>query len=191
MDALDEQLIQQTLAGHTNAFSVLVTKYQGRVAAMVAQHVPKADVSDVTQEVFVKAYRSLGSFRQSSEFYTWIYRIARNHISDYVQREKRHAQIHTNVVVLGQTLSKEPMTDPQHLEQTRWQQEMQQKMQEALQLLPEPLRIAFELREHDGCSYQDIAEIMKCPVGTVRSRIFRARESIEQYLRPIVESHYE
>jgi len=165
----DQELVLKAQRGDSRAFDLLVLKYQSRVASLVARFVnDAAEVEDVTQEAFIKAYRALPKFRGESAFYTWLYRIASNTAKNYLVSKGRRPSADADV---GR--------DSEPPENSYLGRELAQAVTEVLESLPEELRMALTLREFEGLSYEEIAEVMECPVGTVRSRIFRAREAID------------
>jgi len=188
--ATDQALIEQVKKGNKKAFDKLVLKYQQKVANLVARYVrDPAEVLDVTQEAFIKAYRALPNFRGDSAFYTWLYRVtintAKNHLATASRRPPKE-DIEAEVAEQSDIGFKLKEQDtPENLA-------MREQVAEALKLaldeLPEDLRTALSLREFEGLSYEEIAEVMDCPVGTVRSRIFRAREAIDKKLKPLLRS---
>ena len=188
MEDSDTRLVELVQRGDRTAFNVLVLKYQHKVMKLVMRYVRnQAEAEDVTQEAFIKAYRALPSFRGESAFYTWLYRIAINTAKNsLVSSRKRLVDYDLDLQdpddYAGQVLLKHSDT-PERLLLT---DEIRQTVQEAMRSLPDDLREAITLRELDGLSYEEIAEVMECPVGTVRSRIFRAREAIDSKLRPLL-----
>jgi RNA polymerase sigma-70 factor (ECF subfamily) len=187
-DQLDLDLVKRVQAGDNAAFDLLVRKYQHRVGALVYRFVPDhAESQDVTQEAFIRAYRAIGSFRADSQFYTWLYRIAVNTAKNHLVAMKRRpptadiaaedAEHHAGAGRLH---------DHDTPEHQLLRQEIEQTVSDSVAGLPEDLRQAITLREVDGRSYEEIAQLMQCPIGTVRSRIFRAREAIDQRLRPLM-----
>jgi len=185
----DTRLVELVQRGDRTAFNVLVLKYQHKVMKLVMRYVRnQAEAEDITQEAFIKAYRALPSFRGDSAFYTWLYRIAINTAKNsLVARRKRLVDYDLDLQdpddYTAQVLLKHSDT-PERLLLT---EEIRQTVQEAMKALPDDLREAITLRELDGLSYEEIAEVMDCPVGTVRSRIFRAREAIDNKLRPLLD----
>lgn len=186
---VDEQLVARVQRGDKTAFDLLVRKYQHRVAKLVSRFVyDRAEVEDVTQEVFIKTYRAIANFRGDSAFYTWLYRIAINTAKNYLvslSRRPRSADVETEeaeTMEAGRQL-REIATPERHL----LANEIVTTVSNAIQGLPDELREAITLREIDGLSYDEIADVMDCPIGTVRSRIFRAREAIDAQLRPLLE----
>ncbi len=175
--------------GEKAAFDLLVRKYQHRIAKLVTRYVyDRAEVEDVTQEVFIKAYRALPGFRGDSAFYTWLYRIAINTAKNHLVFQGRRLPT-TDVEAEEVELTDEGAAlrenaTPEHSVLT---DEIARTVARALEALPEDLRVAITLREIEGLSYEEIAGIMECPIGTVRSRIFRAREVIDRELRPLLE----
>jgi len=189
MEDSDTRLVELVQRGDRTAFNVLVLKYQHKVMKLVMRYVRnQAEAEDITQEAFIKAYRALPSFRGDSAFYTWLYRIAINTAKNsLVARRKRLVDYDLDLQdpddYTAQVLLKHSDT-PERLLLT---EEIRQTVQEAMKALPDDLREAITLRELDGLSYEEIAEVMDCPVGTVRSRIFRAREAIDNKLRPLLD----
>jgi RNA polymerase sigma-70 factor, ECF subfamily len=188
--SVDQQLVERVQSGDKAAFDVLVRKYQHKLVKMISRYVSDpSEAQDVAQETFIKAYRALPNFRGDSSFYTWIYRIGANTAKNYLVAQSRRppgsdidAQDAEQYV--GDPLLRETDT-PEGLAQ---RDEIEKTVFDAIEALPDDLRTAITLRELDGLSYEEIAQAMDCPVGTVRSRIFRARESIDNKLRPLLES---
>ena len=184
---VDQQLVERAQRGDKRAFEMLVVKYQRKLARLLSRFIRDAnEVEDVTQEAFIKAYRALPSFRGDSAFYTWLYRIGINTAKNYLVALGRRAPTVTEVdneeaedIEVGEQLK--DMNTPEQQLMTR---QIAETVNSTLQALPEELRTAITLREIDGLSYEEIAQIMNCPIGTVRSRIFRAREAIAEQLRP-------
>lgn len=183
--ASDLQLVERVRAGQTNAFNFLVLRYQNRVAALVARFVKdQQEVEDITQEAFLKAFRALHLFRGDSAFYTWLYRIAVNTAKNALVSKSRRPPTsdlqaeEAELVEIGQ-----PLRDIESPEGSLSTAALKQALEKAIEDLPDDLRTAFTLREFSGLSYEDITEIMNCPVGTVRSRIFRAREAIDKIIK--------
>jgi len=180
----DQQLVQRAQRGDLRAFDLLVLKYQGRIAALVSRYVSDAgEVEDVTQEAFIKAYRALGKFRGDSAFYTWLYRIAANAAKNHLVAKGRRPGADATIEDAegfdeGGLLSE--IASPEALAMGS---ELAEVVESALNALPDELKAALMLREFDGLSYDDIADVLGCPVGTVRSRIFRAREAIDQRVK--------
>lgn len=182
-DATDEQLVARAQSGDQRAFDLLVRKYQHKIVKLAARYVSPADAPDVAQEAFIKAYRALGGFKGNSAFYTWLYRISINTAKNYlVARSRRPASQDVDVAdaeAFGFTEQFSEQDTPEALLES---EEIRNTVIGTIQELPEDLRTAIMLRELDGMSYEEIAQSMDCPVGTVRSRIFRARAAIEQKL---------
>lgn len=182
-DASDEQLVARAQAGDDRAFNLLVRKYQHKIVKLAARYVSPADASDVAQEAFIKAYRALSGFQGNSAFYTWLYRISINTAKNYlVARSRRPAGQDIDVAdaeAFGFTEQFSEQDTPEALLES---EEIRDTVIATIQALPEDLRTAIMLRELDGMSYEEIAQSMDCPVGTVRSRIFRARAAVEQKL---------
>jgi RNA polymerase sigma-70 factor (ECF subfamily) len=186
---LDEQLVERVQRGDKNAFNLLVRKYQHKVVNLVARYVNNpGDVPDVAQEAFIKAYRALPTFRGESAFYTWLYRIAVNTTKNYLTSQGRRppsSDVEADEAeYYGGGEALQEVATPENLALT---DEIKRTVFTAIEALPEDLRTAITLREMEGLSYEEIAEIMDCPVGTVRSRIFRAREAIDKKLQPLIE----
>lgn len=187
---LDQQLLERVQRGDKAAFDLLVTKYQHKIVHLVNRYVKDPyEAQDVAQETFIKAYRALGDFRGDSAFYTWLYRIAINTAKNYLQaRSRRHYDDELDIQDAEQvdTAPQLKMMDtPEH---EVLNQELVRAIHAAIEALPEEMRMAITLREFDGMSYEEIAQAMDCPVGTVRSRIFRAREAINEKLTPLLDS---
>ncbi|MGB1158252.1 MAG: RNA polymerase sigma factor RpoE [Porticoccaceae bacterium] len=178
----DHQLVKRVQRGDKRAFDLLVLKYQYKLQAIVGRFIRDVDeVADVTQEAFIKAYRAMPNFRGDSQFYTWLYRIAVNTAKNYLaSKSRRPATADVEIVDAEQFSNNDRFLDESTPESELLGAELQLTIDSALSALPDDLRTALTLREFDGLSYEDIAVIMECPVGTVRSRIFRARESVDQ-----------
>tara|TARA_R110000787_G_scaffold35789_8_gene91663 strand:- start:13770 stop:14363 length:594 start_codon:yes stop_codon:yes gene_type:complete len=178
----DKQLVARVQKGDKRAFDLLVLKYQYKVHAIVARFVnDREEVNDVVQEAFIKAYRALGNFRGESQFYTWLYRIAVNTAKNYlVSRSRRPPASDIDVADAEYFAGSDNLRDLDTPENLAFRDELEGVVDRAIKNLPEDLRTAVTLREFEGLSYEDIAAIMECPVGTVRSRIFRAREAIDE-----------
>lgn len=186
---IDQQLVERVQGGDKHAFDLLVTKYQRKLARLLSQFIrDPAEVEDVTQEAFIKAYRALPSFRGDSAFYTWLYRIGVNTAKNFLVSQGRKLPAlqgfdsEENEDFEDNVLLKEINTPESEL----MSQQIAETVNQTLDALPEELRTAIVLREIDGLSYEEIANIMNCPIGTVRSRIFRAREAISEKLRPLL-----
>jgi RNA polymerase sigma-70 factor (ECF subfamily) len=184
---VDRQLVERAQRGDKHAFELLVIKYQRKLARLLSRFIRDAsEVEDVTQEAFIKAYRALPSFRGDSAFYTWLYRIGINTAKNYLVAMGRRAPTATGVdsEEAEGTEEGEQLRDLNTPENQMMSRQIAETVDQTLQELPEELRTAITLREIDGLSYEEIAQIMNCPIGTVRSRIFRAREAIAARLRP-------
>ncbi|MDO6427422.1 RNA polymerase sigma factor RpoE [Thalassotalea sp. 1_MG-2023] len=186
---VDQELVERVQRGDKNAYNLLVTKYQNKVANLVSRYVRNhSDVPDIVQEAFIKAYRALPNFRGDSAFYTWLYRIAvncaKNHMVSSGRKppgtdvEIEDAEIYDSGDALRENAS------PEKLLLTK---EIKKMVFSTIEQLPDDLRTAINLRELEGLSYEEIATIMECPVGTVRSRIFRAREAVDKKIRPLLQ----
>jgi len=187
----DKALVARAQKGDRRAFDLLVLKYQHRVQRLIARYVRDPEqVFDLAQETFIKAYRALGRFRGDSAFYTWIYRIAVNTAKNQLASDARGGYT-VSLNSGGSDESDEPMIEPEALRDTgspdalAATDELKAAIDRAIADLPEDLRTALTLREMEGLSYDEIAAVMDCPIGTVRSRIFRAREAIEQSIQPL------
>lgn len=184
----DKELVRQVQEGNKRAFDLLVLKYQRRIMRLLARMInDPAEVEDVAQETFVKAYRALPQFRGDSNFYTWLYRIAINSARNWqAARHRRPHSLYEYKNEEGETFSLEDtLTDNNTPELELASREVAQTVQQAIEALAPELRTAIVLREMEGLSYEEIAQAMDCPIGTVRSRIFRAREAITKALRHI------
>ena len=184
----DQALVERVQQGDKKAFNLLVSRYQNKVAGLLTRYISPNDIPDVVQESFIKAYRSIGSFRGDSAFYTWLYRIAVNTAKNYLTAQGRRPpsedilaedaesyDVGTNLRVVD-TPENEMLSN-----------ELKNIVFDTIKGLQEDLRTAITLREIEGLSYEEIAEMMDCPVGTVRSRIFRAREIIESKVKPLLQ----
>jgi len=188
---VDQQLVERVQRGDKHAFDLLVTKYQRKLGRLISRFVrDPAEAEDVTQDAFIKAYRALPGFRGESAFYTWLYRIGINTAKNHLLANKRRAPTSTPF----DAEESESFEDASLLREVNTpENELMSKqvvgvVQASLQQLPEDLRSALTLREIEGLSYEEIAIVMDCPIGTVRSRIFRAREAVAENLRPLLET---
>lgn len=185
---LDRALVERVQNGDKRAFDLLVRKYQHKVISLVSRYANNhAEAEDIAQDAFVRAWRAIGSFRGDSAFYTWMYKIAVNTAKNHLVALGRRPpaddiDVEDAVFVPGSDRMHETATP----EREMMRQQVEQTVFAAVQALPEELRTAITLREVEGLSYEDIAEAMRCPIGTVRSRIFRAREAIDEKLRPLL-----
>ena len=186
---IDQQLVERAQRGDKQAFELLVSKYQRKLGRLLSRFIrDSTEVEDVTQEAFIKAYRALPSFRGDSAFYTWLYRIGINTAKNYLVAMGRRAPTTTDI----DSEEAEGFEDGDQLrdlntpENEMMSRQVAETVNQTLEELPEELRTAITLREIEGLSYEDIANIMNCPIGTVRSRIFRAREAIAERLRPLL-----
>jgi RNA polymerase sigma-70 factor, ECF subfamily len=188
-DETDQQLVRRVQAGDKSAFNLLVLKYQHRVLKLVGRFVnDSAEAEDVAQEAFIKAYRALASFRGDSAFYTWLYRIAINTAKNaLVSNRRRPVDFDLDLQDPEQYDRHARLKDADTPEGVLLTEEIRTVVERAMEQLPEDLRTAIVLRELEGLSYEEIAEAMDCPVGTVRSRIFRAREAIDKKLKPLLD----
>jgi len=185
----DQQLVVRVQKGDKRAFDLLVLKYQYKVHAIVARFIRDSDeVRDVVQEAFIKAYRALPKFRGDSQFYTWLYRIAVNTAKNYlVARSRRPPSSDVDLDDAEYYSGSEQLKDTGTPENQLFRDQLEEVINQAIIELPEDLRTAVTLREYEGLSYEDIASVMNCPVGTIRSRIFRGRESIDVRVLELIE----
>jgi len=187
--SVDQMLVARVQKGDKSAFDLLVRKYQHKVAKLVSRYVrDRREVEDVTQEALIKAYRAIGGFRGESAFYTWLYRIAVNTAKNYLESQGRRPPS-SDVEIEGAELAESggELRDQATPERQMLTDEIAATVWRVIETLPPDLRTAVTLREIDGLSYEEIAEVMDCPIGTVRSRIFRAREAIDLELKPLLE----
>ncbi len=188
-EQLDEELVAKVQRGDKVAFDFLVIKYQHKIIQLVNGYVKDpSEAQDVAQEVFIKAYRALGNFRGEAAFYTWLYKIAINTAKNYLlSRARRNSNSHVDIQddeVLEQAQQLRNIETP---ERQLLNEEIIDTIKAVIDNLPEDMRTAIILREFEGMSYEEIAEAMDCPVGTIRSRIFRARDAIDSKLNPLLE----
>lgn len=187
---VDKELVARAQRGDKRAFDLLVGRYQHKILKLIARYVHDPDeVFDVAQDSFIKAYRALGNFRGESAFYTWLYRIATNTAKNHLVAKGRRppatdVDAEDALFVEGDS----PLKDQATPERIALKDEIAQEIHLAIEELPEELRTAITLRELEGMSYEEIAQAMECPIGTVRSRIFRARDAIDTRIRPLLES---
>ena len=187
---LDLELVRRVQHGESAAFDVLVRKYQHRIVGLIGRYVSDwSECQDVAQDTFIRAYRAIGNFRGDAQFYTWLHRIAVNTAKNHlVAHNRRPPTDDIDAADAEQYDLGSRLRDGDTPEHELLRQEMEQTVMRAVEALPEELRTAITLREMDGLSYEDIAQKMGCPIGTVRSRIFRAREAIDAGLRPLLDS---
>jgi RNA polymerase sigma-70 factor (ECF subfamily) len=186
---IDRQLVARAQSGDKQAYGLLVEKYQRKLARLLSRFIrDPAEVEDVTQEAFIKAYRALPAFRGDSAFYTWLYRIGINTAKNYLMALGRRAPTSTEVEAEEAEGFEEgeQLRDINTPESLLLSNEIAETVNSTIERLPEELRTAIQMREIEGMSYEDIAKAMDCPIGTVRSRIFRAREAIAEQLRPLL-----
>jgi len=189
-DVTDRQLIDRVKGGEKAAFDLLVLKYQQRIINLVSRFVRNhGDALDITQEAFIKAYRSIPNFRGDSAFYTWMYRIAVNTAKNYlaVQARRSHG-LDRDISEMEQIEDNTALKEQATPENLLLREELQATIFRTVDNLPDDLKTAITLREVDGLSYEDIAMVMDCPIGTVRSRIFRAREAIDRDISPLLKN---
>ncbi len=188
---IDQQLVERAQRGDKHAFELLVTKYQRKLIRLLSRFIrDSTEVEDVAQEAFIKAYRALPNFRGDSAFYTWLYRIGINTAKNYLVAMGRRAPTSTSMDAeeaeeLGESELLQDVNTPENQMMSR---QVAETVNQTLEKLPEELRTAITLREMEGLSYEEIASIMSCPIGTVRSRIFRAREAIAAQLKPMLDT---
>jgi RNA polymerase sigma-70 factor (ECF subfamily) len=187
---LDLELVRRVQRGDSAAFDLLVRKYQHRVVALIGRYIHDwSECQDVAQETFLRAYRALGNFRGDAQFSTWLHRIAVNTAKNHLVAHKRRPPGEDiDIDDAEQFESALRLRDNDTPERELMRQEMEQTVMSAVEALPEELRAAITLREVDGMSYEEIAQHMQCPIGTVRSRIFRARDAIDARLRPLMDA---
>ncbi|MDQ8021690.1 MAG: RNA polymerase sigma factor RpoE [Moraxellaceae bacterium] len=188
--AIDQQLVERAQRGDQQAFGLLVAKYQRKLARLLSRMIrDPAEVEDVAQEAFIKAYRALPSFRGDSAFYTWLYRIGVNTAKNYLVSQGRRAPTTTEIASEeAETFDDgDQLRDIDTPERLLVTKQIGETVNAAMEALPEDLRTAIMLRELEGLSYEEIATVMDCPIGTVRSRIFRAREAIAERLKPLLD----
>ena len=185
---IDQKLVERVQAGDKRAFDLLVGKYQHKIVGLVSRYVyDHHEAMDIAQEAFIKAYKALPRFRGDSAFYTWLYRIAINTAKNHlVSRGRRPPDGDVDVVDAEYFDGRDVLRELENPENSLFRDELQATVKRALDQLPEDLRAALTLREFEGMSYEDIAAVMDCPVGTVRSRIFRAREAIDKEIAPLL-----
>ena len=187
---IDQILVERAQAGDRHAFDQLVSKYQRKLGRLLSRFIrDPGEIEDVTQEAFIKAYRALPSFRGDSAFYTWLYRIGINTAKNYLVAQGRRAPTSTQFdSEEAETFeSADQLRDINTPESLLMSKQIGETVNSAIDALPEELRRAIVLREIDGLSYEEIADMMDCPIGTVRSRIFRAREAVALKLRPLLD----
>ncbi|MDP4529206.1 RNA polymerase sigma factor RpoE [Alkalimonas delamerensis] len=184
----DWQIVQRVQQGEQAAFNLLVKKYQHRITNLIARYVSNhGDVADVAQEAFLKAYRALPGFRGDSAFYTWLYRIAVNSAKNYlVASSRKPPSSDVDAEEADYFEGSDALKEQDSPEKLLLSDEIRQVVFDTIEGLPDELRTAITLRELDGLSYEEIADVMGCPIGTVRSRIFRAREAIDLQLKPLL-----
>lgn len=189
----DALLVERTVAGDQKAFELLVIKYERRIQRLIGRMVRDVDlVEDIAQETFIRAYRAMGKFRGDAQFYTWLYRIAVNTAKKFLMDLKRNPTVSENSFKTADDDETSPveneLTSPETPEAVLASKEIAEMVNAAMDALPEDLRQAITLREIEGLTYEEIADAMNCPIGTVRSRIFRAREAISLKIKPMLEN---
>lgn len=184
----DQQLVERAQKGDSRAFDLLVRKYQHKIIGLVTRYIhDSGDVQDVAQEAFIKAYRALGKFRNDSAFYTWMYRIAINTAKNHVVARGRRPPSSDLDIMDAEVLDNSGrLADMETPESAMARDQLESVVFDAIDNLTEDLRTAITLRELEGLSYENIAEVMQCPVGTVRSRIFRAREAVDACVQALL-----
>jgi len=186
--AADQLLVKRVQAGDKRAFDLLVKQYQHKIIGLIGRYVyDQHEALDVAQEAFIKAYRALPGFRGDSAFYTWLYRIAINTAKNHlVARNRRPPDVDVDVDDAQYLGAESELRELETPENALYRDELERVVKQTLDRLPEDLRVALTLREFEGMSYEDMANVMDCPVGTVRSRIFRAREAIDKEIAPLL-----
>ena len=189
----DLLLVERSVAGDQKAFELLVIKYQRRIQRLIGRMVRDVDlVEDIAQETFIRAYRALAQFRGDAQFYTWLYRIAVNTAKKALMDMKRNPTVSENAFKSTDddetSVLENELTTSETPDAVLASKEIAEMVNSAMEALPEELRQAITLREIEGLSYEEISEAMSCPIGTVRSRIFRAREAISQRIKPLLEN---
>jgi RNA polymerase sigma-70 factor, ECF subfamily len=186
---LDHELVKRVQRGDSAAFDLLVRKYQHRIAGLIGRYIPDwSECQDVAQETFLRAYRAMGNFRGDAQFYTWLHRIAVNTAKNHlVAHNRRPPTDDIDIADAEQYASGMRLRDNDTPERELMRQQLEQTVMRAVEALPEELRVAITLREVHGLSYEEIAKKMDCPIGTVRSRIFRAREAIDLEMQPLMD----
>jgi RNA polymerase sigma-70 factor (ECF subfamily) len=188
---IDQEFVERAQRGDKRAFELLVSKYQRKLSRLLARLIrDPSELDDVTQEAFIKAYRALPSFRGDSAFYTWLYRIGINTAKNHLVAAGRRAPSVADIALDDGEATEEgsQLRDINTPESVLMSKEIANTVNDAMAALPEDLRTAIQLREIEGLSYEEIANVMNCPIGTVRSRIFRAREAIAERLRPLLDT---
>jgi len=186
---LDQELVERVQSGEKAAFDILVRKYEHKLANVISRYIhDPSEVLDVAQDAFIKAYRALPNFRGDSAFYTWLYRIAINTAKNHlVAASRRPPKDDVDAQEAEQFDAGSGLKEYATPERLALRSELAQAIQDAIEALPEELRVAIVLRELEGLSYEEIASAMECPIGTVRSRIFRARDAIDKQIRPLLD----
>ena len=186
---LDQELVERVQSGEKAAFDILVRKYEHKLANVISRYIhDQSEVLDVAQDAFIKAYRALPNFRGDSAFYTWLYRIAINTAKNHlVAASRRPPKDDVDAREAEQFEAGSGLKEYATPERVALRSELAQTIQDAIEDLPEELRVAIVLRELEGLSYEEIATAMDCPIGTVRSRIFRARDAIDKQIRPLLD----
>jgi len=187
---VDQELVERVQSGDKRAFDLLVGKYQHKIVSLISRYVSDhAEALDVAQEAFIKAYRAIGRFRGDSAFYTWLYRIAINTAKNHLVAQNRRPPLSdVDAQDAEQFQVDSRLKEQDSPEHDVLREEIERTIHRAIADLPDDLRVAITLRELEGMSYEEIAKTMECPIGTVRSRIFRAREAIDQRLRPLLDN---
>ena len=186
---LDQELVERVQSGEKSAFDILVRKYEHKLANVISRYIhDPSEVLDVAQDAFIKAYRALPNFRGDSAFYTWLYRIAINTAKNHlVAASRRPPKDDVDAQEAEQFDAGSGLKEYATPERLALRSELAETIQEAIEALPEELRVAIVLRELEGLSYEEIASAMECPIGTVRSRIFRARDAIDKQIQPLLD----
>lgn len=187
----DNELVRRVQRGESAAFDLLVRKYQHRIAGLIGRYISDwSECQDVAQDTFMRAYRAIGNFRGDAQFYTWLHRIAVNTAKNHLVSSKRRPPTDDiDAIDAEQFDSGIRLRDTDTPERQMMRQEVERTVMRVVEALPEELRAAISMREVDGLSYEEIAQKMNCPIGTVRSRIFRAREAIDTELQPLLDTN--
>ena len=183
-DQFDQKLVMRVQKGDRAAFDLLLIKYQNRVASIISRFVDsKEDIADVTQDVFIKVYRAIHTFRSESSFYTWLYRIAINHAKSFLRKNKSGKNLQDHEYIANNANNQHKLANSDSPESLLSRSELAESIDVALAVMSPDLSVALMLREFDGLSYEEISKVMDCPIGTVRSRIFRARELLDNAIK--------
>jgi RNA polymerase sigma-70 factor (ECF subfamily) len=190
-DQLDQKLVSRVQKGDRAAFDLLLVKYQNRVASIVSRFVNNPeDIADLTQDIFIRVYRAIHTFRGDSAFYTWLYRIAINQAKSYLKKNKARSENKAHDTNEHKIANQNDGFHSETPESLISRSELAQGIENALAVMPAELSVALILREFDGLSYEEISKVMECPIGTVRSRIFRARELLDNTIKSLSDDNH-